>query len=233
MTPCPAPVGGLSPSCSRRLRHLRSGSRNRPRRQTVIALALGGGAAKGLRPHRRHQGAGSAGHRPDIVVGTSAGSVVGAMYAAGKNGFELQSLAITLDESQVSDWSLPDRGVVRVKRSPPSSTRPSPTPRSRNCRKIRRRRHRPCQRRADRLPQWRHRHRRARSSSVSPASSSRLPSVAANTSMAASSARSRPFRAGDGRHLRDRRRHLEQAAASKTKSSLDILMQTFAIMGRA
>jgi NTE family protein len=35
------------------------------------------------------------------------------MYAAGKSGFELQTLAITLDESQVSDWSLPDRGVLK------------------------------------------------------------------------------------------------------------------------
>ena len=79
----------------------------------VIALALGGGAAKGFAHIGVIKALEAQGIVPDIVVGTSAGSVVGAMYAAGKNGFELQSLAITLDESQVSDWSLPDRGVVK------------------------------------------------------------------------------------------------------------------------
>lgn len=79
----------------------------------VIALALGGGAAKGFAHIGVIKALEAQGIVPDIVVGTSAGSVVGAMYAAGKTGFELQSLAITLDESQVSDWSLPDRGVVK------------------------------------------------------------------------------------------------------------------------
>ncbi len=78
-----------------------------------IALALGGGAAKGFAHIGVIKALEAQGIVPDIVVGTSAGSVVGAMYAAGKNGFELQTLAISLDETQVSDWSLPDRGVVR------------------------------------------------------------------------------------------------------------------------
>lgn len=50
---------------------------------------------------------------PDIVVGTSAGSVVGALYASGHNGFELQKLAMQMDENQISDWSLPARGVIK------------------------------------------------------------------------------------------------------------------------
>ena len=84
-----------------------------PPAKPVVALALGGGAAKGFAHIGVIKALEAQGIVPDIVVGTSAGSVVGAMYAAGKNGFELQSLAITLDESQVSDWSLPDRGVVK------------------------------------------------------------------------------------------------------------------------
>jgi len=47
------------------------------------------------------------------VVGTSAGSVVGALYAGGYNGFELQKVALQLEENQVSDWTLPDRGVIK------------------------------------------------------------------------------------------------------------------------
>ncbi|HTD05652.1 patatin-like phospholipase family protein, partial [Undibacterium sp.] len=44
---------------------------------------------------------------PDIVVGTSAGSLVGALYAAGNNGFALQKMALEMDEATISDWSLP------------------------------------------------------------------------------------------------------------------------------
>lgn len=78
-----------------------------------IALALGGGAAKGF----AHVGAIKAleahGIQPDIVVGTSAGSLVGALYASGLDGFELQRVALDMKESMVSDWSLPDRGVFK------------------------------------------------------------------------------------------------------------------------
>jgi NTE family protein len=84
-----------------------------PPAKPVIALALGGGAAKGFAHIGVIKALEAQGIVPDIVVGTSAGSVVGAMYASGKSGFELQTLAISLDESQVSDWSLPDRGVLK------------------------------------------------------------------------------------------------------------------------
>ena len=44
---------------------------------------------------------------PEIVVGTSAGSVVGALYASGLNGFSLQKTAMQMDEATISDWALP------------------------------------------------------------------------------------------------------------------------------
>lgn len=84
-----------------------------PPAKPIIALVLGGGAAKGFAHIGVIKVLEAQGIVPDIVIGTSAGSVVGAMYAAGKNGFEMQTLAIALDESQVSDWSLPDRGVLK------------------------------------------------------------------------------------------------------------------------
>lgn len=84
-----------------------------PVAKPVVALVLGGGAAKGFAHIGVIKALEAQGIVPEIVVGTSAGSVVGAMYAAGKTGFELQTLAIALDESQVSDWSLPDRGVLK------------------------------------------------------------------------------------------------------------------------
>jgi NTE family protein len=53
------------------------------------------------------------GIRPDLVVGTSAGSLVAAMYASGKTGIELASLAQSMDESAITDWSFPGRGLIR------------------------------------------------------------------------------------------------------------------------
>lgn len=49
----------------------------------------------------------------DLVAGTSAGSLVGALYAAGRNGRDLASLALRMDESALTDWSFPGRGVIR------------------------------------------------------------------------------------------------------------------------
>lgn len=78
-----------------------------------IALALGGGAARGFAHVGVIKALEAQGIVPDIIVGTSAGSVVGALYAAGYNGFELQQLSMQMEESQVSDWSLPNRGVIK------------------------------------------------------------------------------------------------------------------------
>lgn len=79
----------------------------------VIGLVLGGGAAKGFAHIGVIKALEAQGIVPDLVVGTSAGSLIGALYAAGKSGFELQALAIPLNEFQVSDWVLPDRGMIK------------------------------------------------------------------------------------------------------------------------
>ena len=78
-----------------------------------VVLALGGGAARGFAHIGVIKVLESHGIVPDYVVGTSAGSVVGALYAAGYNGFDLQKLALQLDEAAITDWSLADRGVLK------------------------------------------------------------------------------------------------------------------------
>ncbi len=79
----------------------------------VIGLVLGGGAAKGFAHIGVIKALEAQGVVPDLVIGTSAGALVGALYAAGKSGFELQTLAMPLNEFQVSDWVLPDRGLIK------------------------------------------------------------------------------------------------------------------------
>ncbi len=81
----------------------------RPRR---IGLALGGGAARGFAHIGVIQVLEANGLQPDLVVGTSAGSLVAALYAQGLNGAELESLALNLDETTLTDWGLPTRGGV-------------------------------------------------------------------------------------------------------------------------
>nr|WP_188421153.1 patatin-like phospholipase family protein [Oxalicibacterium solurbis] len=75
--------------------------------KTKIALVLGGGAARGFAHIGVIKVLESQGIVPDMVVGTSAGSVVGALYAAGNNGFALQKMAMKMDEAAISDWSVP------------------------------------------------------------------------------------------------------------------------------
>ncbi len=72
-----------------------------------IGLALGGGAARGFAHIGVIKVLEAQGIVPDLVVGTSAGSLVGALYAAGNNGFALQKMAIDMDEAAISDWSVP------------------------------------------------------------------------------------------------------------------------------
>ena len=78
-----------------------------------IALVLGGGAARGFAHVGVIKMLESQGLAPDLIVGTSAGSVAGALYAAGFTGFELQRRALEIDEKSVSDWALPNRGFIK------------------------------------------------------------------------------------------------------------------------
>jgi NTE family protein len=78
-----------------------------------IALALGGGAARGFAHIGVIKALEAHGIVPDMVVGTSSGSLVGALYAGGYGGFDLQRVALQLDDSVIADWSLPDRGFIK------------------------------------------------------------------------------------------------------------------------
>lgn len=80
-----------------------------------IGLALGGGAARGFAHVGVIQVLEEAGIRPSLVVGTSAGSVVAAIYASGRSGAQLQQIAESMEEASLTDWTLPlfGRGLLR------------------------------------------------------------------------------------------------------------------------
>ena len=80
-----------------------------------IGLALGGGAARGFAHVGVIQVLEEAGIHPALVTGTSAGSLVAALYASGKTGNQLQQVAETMEEATIADWTLQifSRGVLR------------------------------------------------------------------------------------------------------------------------
>jgi NTE family protein len=78
-----------------------------------IGLALGGGAARGFAHIGVIQVLEEQGIKADLVTGTSAGSLVAALYASGKTPAEMAQLAINMDEGAITDWSFPGRGLIR------------------------------------------------------------------------------------------------------------------------
>lgn len=81
-----------------------------------IAIALGGGAAKGFAHVGVIRVLEENGIVADIVTGTSAGSVVGSLYASGLSGVQLQAKAVQLDESNLTDLTLSSRGFIKGER---------------------------------------------------------------------------------------------------------------------
>ena len=80
-----------------------------------LGLALGSGAARGFAHVGVIQVLEEAGIQPDLVVGTSAGSLVAALYASGKNSAQLRRVAETMEEAEITDWMMPilNRGALR------------------------------------------------------------------------------------------------------------------------
>ena len=84
-----------------------------PARPVKIGVALGGGAAKGFAHIGVIKMLEANGIQPVVVAGTSAGSVVGALYASGMDAYALQQKAVALDEASIRDVSLFSGGLVK------------------------------------------------------------------------------------------------------------------------
>ncbi|MFZ6847398.1 patatin-like phospholipase family protein [Undibacterium sp. RuRC25W] len=82
-------------------------------RPPKVGLALGGGSARGFAHIGVIQALEKHKIRPDLVVGTSAGSIIGAFYAAGFTGAQMEEVALKLKDMEVIDLSVGSkRGMV-------------------------------------------------------------------------------------------------------------------------
>ena len=78
-----------------------------------VALVLGAGASRGF-AHIGVLKILEANRVPiHLIVGTSAGSLVGSMYAYGFNAFQLQSLSFPVEKGDIIDLTVPDNGFIK------------------------------------------------------------------------------------------------------------------------
>ena len=85
---------------------------NRP----VIALVLGSGGARGYAHIGVIEVLEQQGIRPDFIVGTSAGSIVGSIYASGKSPAELRDIALKLKANDVREVNVSLKGFFDGKK---------------------------------------------------------------------------------------------------------------------
>lgn len=79
----------------------------------VIALVLGAGGSRGFAHVGVIKALEAAGLQADIVVGSSAGAVVAALYAGGNNAMQLEKLALEVADGELVDLTLFGPGRVR------------------------------------------------------------------------------------------------------------------------
>src|SRR4030067_3305663 len=68
-----------------------------PKRELIVALALSGGGSRGLAQIGVLRALEEAGIKIDMIVGTSMGSIIGGLYAAGYSIDQLDSIAVNTD----------------------------------------------------------------------------------------------------------------------------------------
>jgi NTE family protein len=78
-----------------------------------VALVLGSGGRRGFAHAGVLRALDAGGIKPDLIVGVSIGSIIGALYAGGMSGADVEQLALQLDLSAFRDLSWIHWGQVR------------------------------------------------------------------------------------------------------------------------
>lgn len=86
------------------------------RRGRSFGLALGGGAARGIAHLGVLRVLEETGLRPDFITGTSAGSIVGALYAGGYDAETIADVTREIDWSDIAKPVFPKMGLIRADR---------------------------------------------------------------------------------------------------------------------
>src|SRR3989304_6842441 len=84
-----------------------------PPKSERVAVILGAGASRGFAHIGVLKILESNGIPIHMIVGTSAGSFVGSLYAYGFNAFQLQKLALSIEKSDIIDMTVPDNGFIK------------------------------------------------------------------------------------------------------------------------
>lgn len=84
-----------------------------PTKPAKIAVVLGAGASKGFAHIGVLKVLESNKIPVHMIVGTSAGSFVGSLYAYGYNAFDLQKLSFSIEKGDVIDLAIPDNGFIK------------------------------------------------------------------------------------------------------------------------
>lgn len=82
-------------------------------KRPTVALVLGGGGLRGFAHLGVLRALEDAGIQADIVVGTSAGAVVGAAYASGLSSAQIESIASSVKLSSLIDFTASSSGLMR------------------------------------------------------------------------------------------------------------------------
>lgn len=85
-------------------------------KRPIVALVLGSGGARGYAHIGAIEVLEQAGIKPDFIVGTSAGSLVGALYAQGKTAAELRDIALNMKANDVRDIRIDKKGFFDGKK---------------------------------------------------------------------------------------------------------------------
>ncbi len=79
----------------------------------LIALVLGAGGSRGFAHVGVIKALEAAGIRPDVIVGSSSGAVVAALYAGGYDAKALEAMALRIEDSDLIDFTLFGPGRVQ------------------------------------------------------------------------------------------------------------------------